>query len=79
MNKLINALDLLAEGGQEPLEGEDSVSAGRNMYRAILGIRSVHYMAIFALIYIGTEVTLGGMVVTSNSRFRSSDYRQAGS
>ena len=52
--------DLLAEAGQEPLEGEDSLSAGRNLYRAIMGIKSVHYMAIFALIYIGTEVTLGG-------------------
>ena len=50
MNELIDVLDLLADAGQEPLEGEDSVSAGRNMYRAIMGIRSVHYMAIFTCI-----------------------------
>ncbi|KIY70510.1 MFS general substrate transporter [Cylindrobasidium torrendii FP15055 ss-10] len=55
--------DLMAEAGQERVIGEDNVG-DTNVYKAIISINAVHYMAIFALIYIGTEVTLGGWIVT---------------
>ncbi|KAL0576400.1 hypothetical protein V5O48_005589 [Marasmius crinis-equi] len=35
-----------------------------NLYRQIFGIRAVYFMATFALIYIGVEVTVGGWIVT---------------
>ncbi|KAF8911268.1 MFS general substrate transporter [Mucidula mucida] len=56
--------DIFADAGQEPAEGESTADGGRNLYRAIFGIKSVHFLAFFALIYIGTEVTLGGWIVT---------------
>ncbi|KAK0435326.1 major facilitator superfamily domain-containing protein, partial [Desarmillaria tabescens] len=55
---------LLAEAGQEPGESDAAGSRGANLYRSILNIKAVHFLAIFALIYIGTEVTLGGWIVT---------------
>ncbi|SJL13468.1 uncharacterized protein ARMOST_16912 [Armillaria ostoyae] len=55
---------LLAEAGQAPEESDAAGSRGANMYRSILNIKAVHFLAIFALIYIGTEVTLGGWIVT---------------
>ncbi len=56
---MFSSVDVLAEAGQHPVEGEGQT--GQNIYRAIFGIKSVHFLAIFALIYIGVEVTLGGM------------------
>ncbi|KAF9269598.1 MFS general substrate transporter [Marasmius fiardii PR-910] len=38
--------------------------AGQNLYRQIFNIRAVYFMATFALIYIGVEVTVGGWIVT---------------
>ncbi|KAF9021400.1 MFS general substrate transporter [Hymenopellis radicata] len=54
--------DILAEAGQHPVEGESA--NGQNIYRAIFRIKSVHFLAIFALVYIGVEITLGGWIVT---------------
>ncbi len=56
----MSSVDIFADAGQEPAEGESTADGGRNLYRAIFGIKSVHFLAFFALIYIGTEVTLGG-------------------
>ncbi|KAF7426170.1 hypothetical protein PC9H_008537 [Pleurotus ostreatus] len=53
--------DLLAEAGQETAE---VTVHEENKYKQIFGIKSVHLLAIFALIYIGVEVTLGGWIVT---------------
>ncbi|KAF8911258.1 MFS general substrate transporter [Mucidula mucida] len=54
--------DVLAEAGHHPVGGEGQTD--ENIYRAIFGIKSVHFLAIFAVIYIGVEVTLGGWIVT---------------
>ncbi|KAK0184619.1 MFS general substrate transporter [Armillaria mellea] len=50
--------------GQAPAESHALESRGENLYRSILSIKAVHFLAVFALIYIGTEVTLGGWIVT---------------
>ncbi|KAK0234023.1 MFS transporter [Armillaria fumosa] len=55
---------LLAEAGQVPGESDAAGSRGANLYSSILNIKAVHFLAVFALIYIGTEVTLGGWIVT---------------
>ncbi|KIK56703.1 hypothetical protein GYMLUDRAFT_99125 [Collybiopsis luxurians FD-317 M1] len=58
--------DLMLEIGQEPSE-ENAPSLGstsHNLYRQIFNIRAVHFLAVFALIYIGVEVTIGGWIVT---------------
>ncbi|KAK0480368.1 MFS general substrate transporter [Armillaria novae-zelandiae] len=41
-----------------------SRSRSANLYRSILNTKAVHFLAVFAFIYIGTEVTLGGWIVT---------------
>ncbi|PBL00129.1 MFS general substrate transporter [Armillaria gallica] len=55
---------LLTEAGQAPGESDAAGSRGANLYSSILNIKAVHFLAVFALIYIGTEVTLGGWIVT---------------
>ncbi|KAI1788662.1 MFS general substrate transporter [Ganoderma leucocontextum] len=54
---------------EEVLEEEGQVSTdadaiGSNKYKQILALREVHVLALFALIYVGVEVTLGGWSVT---------------
>ncbi|CAL1699272.1 unnamed protein product [Somion occarium] len=53
--------DVLAEAGQAAVEAD---STRESKYRQILGIKTVHFLSIFALIYVGVEVTLGGWIVT---------------
>ncbi|KAH9947553.1 major facilitator superfamily domain-containing protein [Amylocystis lapponica] len=53
--------DVLAEAGVAP---GDVDTAGRSKYRQILGMREVHYLSIWCLIYVGVEVALGGWIVT---------------
>ncbi|KAJ8453989.1 hypothetical protein ONZ45_g19482 [Pleurotus djamor] len=53
--------EVLASQGIEP--GEVTVQR-ENTFRQIIRFKSVHFLAIFALIYIGVEVTLGGWIVT---------------
>lgn len=48
----------MADAGIAPGETD---SAGSNKYRQLMGIRAVHLIAIWALLYVGIEVTLGGM------------------
>ncbi|KAK0495180.1 MFS general substrate transporter [Armillaria luteobubalina] len=55
---------LLVEAGQAPEESDAAGSRSANLYRSILNTKAVHFLAVFALIYIGTEVTLGGWIVT---------------
>jgi len=44
--------------GQETAEkGEDEHSS----FNQILRIKTVHYLAFFILVYVGVEVTIGGM------------------
>ncbi|KAJ3728000.1 MFS general substrate transporter [Lentinula guzmanii] len=58
--------DLLLEIGQEPSEEAalNTTSTSANLYQQILNIRAVYLMAVFALIYVGVEVTIGGWIVT---------------
>ena len=44
-------LALLADAGQAP--DEQSTTSRENKFKQIVGIRAVHFLAIFALIYIG--------------------------
>ncbi|KAI0764598.1 MFS general substrate transporter [Trametes elegans] len=61
----------------------DPNAVDSNKYKQIFGIREVHFLSIFALIYVGTEVTIGGWSVTfvqekrhgsSNSGYISSGF-----
>lgn len=54
---LIKLSECLKEIGQEA--GEQGTS-DQSKYRQILGQKVVHLLAIFSLIYVGTEVTIGG-------------------
>ncbi|KAF9023653.1 MFS general substrate transporter [Hymenopellis radicata] len=48
-------------------EGQDLGTAptlDRNVYRQILGIKAVHLLTAFVLVYIGVEVTIGGWIVS---------------
>jgi len=56
-----NQDDILAEAGQSP--GETTTTSD-NMYRQILRLKEVHILSIFALIYCGVEVSIGGWIVT---------------
>ncbi|KAF9013471.1 major facilitator superfamily domain-containing protein [Cyathus striatus] len=61
--------DILAEAGQFPSQEPNQHIAGGaqtqgSLYRQILTIKAVHFLALFALIYVGVEVTLGGWIVT---------------
>ena len=44
------------EAGEVSTEPE---TIGSNKYRQIMGLREVHFLSIFALIYVGVEVTIG--------------------
>ncbi|KAJ3742478.1 MFS general substrate transporter [Lentinula detonsa] len=57
--------DLLRQIGQEPNEELPSNALpSHNLYRQIFNIQAVHFLAIFAFIYVGVEVTIGGWIVT---------------
>ncbi|KAJ3804736.1 MFS general substrate transporter [Lentinula aff. lateritia] len=58
--------ELLLEIGQEPSEevGFTTTPTSVNLYQQIFNIRVVHLLAVFALIYVGVEVTIGGWIVT---------------
>ncbi len=66
---ILPCVDVLAEAGHHPMGGEGQTD--ENVYRAIFGIKSVHFLAIFAVIYIGVEVTLGGMRAFKSFETRS--------
>lgn len=47
----------MAEAGHAAGEVDNT---RENKYKQILGIKTVHLLSVFALIYVGVEVTLGG-------------------
>ncbi|KAJ3778318.1 MFS general substrate transporter [Lentinula raphanica] len=53
--------DCRAQIGLEPLESDTSE---RSPFRQILSLKSVHTLAAFIFLYVGTEVTIGGWTVT---------------
>ncbi|PIL23539.1 MFS general substrate transporter [Ganoderma sinense ZZ0214-1] len=52
--------EILAEAGVS----SDPQGAPSNKYKQILGIREIHLLSLFALIYVGIEVTVGSWSVT---------------
>ncbi|KAI0754425.1 MFS general substrate transporter [Daedaleopsis nitida] len=53
----------LAEIGQQPSHDVDT-SDNNSKYKQMFRLRVLHLMALFILIYVGVEVTLGGWIVT---------------
>lgn len=49
--------------GQEV--GEKNTSSDKSNVRQFMGIKAVHLLAAFALVYVGTEVTIGGELFRS--------------
>ena len=54
----LTLVDLMAECGEAPSAADLN---GGSKYRQILGIPALHFLAFWAVIYVGVEVTLGGM------------------
>lgn len=50
----------MADAGQAPEEA----GASENLYRQIIRLKEVHYLALFGLLYVGAEVSIGGWIVT---------------
>lgn len=48
---------VLAEAGIAPAEVG---TVDRSKYRQVFGIKTVHFLALFTLVYVGFEVTVGG-------------------
>ncbi|KAJ7634866.1 MFS general substrate transporter [Roridomyces roridus] len=44
--------------------GEKNTTSDRSNFRQILSIRAVHLLSIFAMLYVGVEVTMGGWITT---------------
>jgi hypothetical protein len=49
--------ECLAQIGQTPEEKE---SAGGSKYKAMFKLKALHTLALFTLVYVGVEVTIGG-------------------
>ena len=58
----------LAESGQIALHDATTVQSGDNKYKQMFKLRTLHLLAFFILIYVGVEVTLGGLSDTANYR-----------
>ncbi|RDX49324.1 MFS general substrate transporter [Lentinus brumalis] len=55
---------LLTEIGIPPTANDRDNGLSGSKYQQIMRLRDVHLIALFILIYVGTEVTLGGWIVT---------------
>jgi fucose permease len=55
---------ILADAGIAPAQETDA--SGSNRFRQMAGTRVLHFIAVFALIYVGIEVTLGGTFLVSS-------------
>jgi len=51
--------DVLLDAGQEHVHETNAQHAG-SKYQQIIRLKAVHLLAVWALIYVGVEVTLGG-------------------
>ncbi|KIP04714.1 hypothetical protein PHLGIDRAFT_31215 [Phlebiopsis gigantea 11061_1 CR5-6] len=56
-----NQEELKAETGEEPGEVD---TTGGGKYKQMMGIKALHLLTCWAVIYVGVEVTLGGWIVT---------------
>lgn len=48
----------MEEEGESGVSSEEAVDS--NKYKQVLGLKEVHILAMFSLIYVGVEVTMGG-------------------
>ena len=55
-----NLAAALAEIGQAPAREEAEESGSGSKYSQMFKLTSLHLMAVFTLIYVGVEVTIGG-------------------
>ncbi len=53
-----NLSEVMEEEGESGVSSEDAVDS--NKYKQVLGLKEVHILALFSLIYVGVEVTMGG-------------------
>ncbi|PCH35199.1 MFS general substrate transporter [Wolfiporia cocos MD-104 SS10] len=51
---------VMADAGQAAREAGES----ENLYHQIMRLKEVHFLAVFSLIYVGVEVSIGGWIVT---------------
>ena len=51
----------MAEAGETPAEPD---TTGGSKIKQIMSLSAVHFLAVWAVIYVGVEVTLGGWIVT---------------
>ncbi|KZT11418.1 MFS general substrate transporter [Laetiporus sulphureus 93-53] len=56
--------ELMEEAGQTVQTTEETAAPEGNVYRQILRRVEIHVLAIFCLIYVGVEVSIGGWIVT---------------
>ena len=49
--------EIMREAGRVP----EDTGAQENLYHQIMRLKEVHYLAMFSLIYVGVEVSIGGM------------------
>ena len=65
---MVESTDVLLDAGQEHIaDNNHATSQSGSKYKQISRLKSVYFLTIFALFYIGVEVTLGGMI-SANSR-----------
>lgn len=57
-------LELLGELGVVSADNTSASQTQGGKYGQIMRLKAVHLMALFILVYVGTEVTIGGWIVT---------------
>jgi len=62
-------LDCLREVGQPPAEHGAPLTSEHSKLRQILRQKNVHLIAFFILVYVGVEVTIGGLCFPSSLLF----------
>lgn len=60
--------DLIPQAHGDTAESEPLVQG--NKYKVILGMKQVHLLAAFTMIYVGAEVTIGGWITTFLDQLR---------
>ncbi|KAG6820387.1 hypothetical protein H0H93_001157 [Arthromyces matolae] len=56
----LKRIDVLLEESGQASEDNSNPAPSQNTYRQVFSLHAVHFLTLFALIYIGVEVTLGG-------------------
>ncbi|KAJ6497304.1 MFS general substrate transporter [Mycena sanguinolenta] len=59
-----NQGESLARIGQDTGDEEKEANNEQSHFRQIISIKAVHFLAVFLLVYVGVEVTIGGWIVS---------------